>query len=91
MNMATTCRDGVEGLAGRLPVFATADQDEAALLLERGLLRSTTEAAWCDAERLRVALTDGRRLGVPLAWFPREARAGAEAREAVETSDRAVR
>jgi hypothetical protein len=29
------------------------------------------EAAWCDAERLWVALSDGRRLGVPLAWFPR--------------------
>jgi hypothetical protein len=29
---------------------------------------------------------DGRRLGVPLAWFPRLMRASAEAREAVEIS-----
>lgn len=42
------------------------------------------EAAWCDAERLWVALADGRRLGVPLAWFPRLMRASAEEREAVE-------
>ena len=31
-----------------------------------------------------VALADGRRLGVPLAWFPRLMRATAEQREAVE-------
>jgi hypothetical protein len=33
-----------------------------------------------------VALADGRRLSVPLAWFPRLMRATAEEREAVEIS-----
>jgi hypothetical protein len=37
-------------------------------------------------ERLRLALRDGLRLGVPLARFPRLMRASAEAREAVEIS-----
>ena len=34
----------------------------------------------------RVALRDGRRLGVPLAWFARLLRASAKAREGVEIS-----
>ena len=44
------------------------------------------EAVWFDGERMWVALTDGRRLGVPLAWVPRLMRPVAEEREAVEIS-----
>ena len=36
--------------------------------------------AWCDAENLWVELTDGRQLGVPLAYFPRLLNASPEQR-----------
>ena len=39
-----------------------------------------------DDHTMWVDLTDGRTLGVPLAWFPRLLRASAEARERVEIS-----
>ncbi len=37
-----------------------------------------------DADELRVDLADGRRLSVPLAWFPRLVSATAEARARFE-------
>jgi hypothetical protein len=49
-------------------------------------MTNSAEAVWFDEGRMRVALADGRRLSVPLAWFPRLMRATAEAREAVEIS-----
>ncbi|SEN23263.1 Protein of unknown function [Loktanella fryxellensis] len=42
--------------------------------------------AHCDDEMLWVALADGRRLGVPLAWFPRLLNATAEDRAGVKVS-----
>jgi hypothetical protein len=39
-----------------------------------------------DASTMWVDLTDGRTLGVPLAWFPRLFRATPEQRAAVEIS-----
>jgi hypothetical protein len=39
-----------------------------------------------DEHTMWVDLTDGRTLGVPLAWFPRLLRANAEARQRVEIS-----
>lgn len=39
-----------------------------------------------DDDQMWVALTDGRTLGVPLAWFPRLLRATPEEQEAVELS-----
>ena len=39
-----------------------------------------------DADTMWVALSDGRTLGVPLAWFPRLLRATKAEREAVEIS-----
>lgn len=47
-------------------------------------MTAMAEAVWFDGERMWVALADGRRLGVPLACFPRLVRATASAREAVE-------
>ena len=44
------------------------------------------EAVGFDEDRMWVDLSDGRRLGVPLAWFPRLLRASPEEREAVEVS-----
>ena len=44
------------------------------------------EAAGFDEDRLWVDLSDGRRLGVPLAWFSRLLRASPEEREAIEVS-----
>lgn len=35
----------------------------------------SAERAWCDDDTLWVTLSDGRTLGVPLAWFPRLLRA----------------
>jgi Protein of unknown function (DUF2442) len=37
-----------------------------------------------DAERMRVGLSDGRVIGVPLAWFPRLERATPAEREGFE-------
>jgi len=39
-----------------------------------------------DEHTMSVELTDGRTLGVPLAWFPRLLRATSEEREQVELS-----
>jgi len=39
-----------------------------------------------DEHMMWVDLTDGRTLGVPLAWFPRLLRASLEARQRVEIS-----
>ena len=39
-----------------------------------------------DEDTMWVALTDGRTLGVPLAWFPRLLRAAPAEREHVEIS-----
>ena len=39
-----------------------------------------------DADTMWVDLSDGRTLGVPLAWFPRLLRASAAQRQAVELS-----
>ena len=39
-----------------------------------------------DDDNFWVALSDGRVIGVPLAWFPRLLRASAEARQRVEIS-----
>ncbi|NBB64126.1 DUF2442 domain-containing protein [Pseudomonas sp. ODNR1LW] len=41
------------------------------------------ERVWFDEQRLFVDLSDGRQLGVPLAWFPRLLNATAEQRAAV--------
>ena len=44
------------------------------------------EAVGFDEDRMWVDLSDGRRLGVPLAWFPRLLLASPEERRAVEVS-----
>lgn len=41
------------------------------------------ERVWFDEQRLFVDLSDGRQLGVPLAWFPRLLHATPEQRAAV--------
>ena len=41
---------------------------------------------WFDADSMWVELTDGRQLGVPLAYFPRLLRATPEERERYELS-----
>jgi hypothetical protein len=43
-------------------------------------------AARFDEHTMWVDLTDGRTIGVPLAWFPRLLKANAEERERVELS-----
>lgn len=43
-------------------------------------------SAWCDEHTLWIDLTDGRTLGVPLAWFPRLLSAMPEARAQVRIS-----
>ena len=49
-------------------------------------LKSTPRAvsAACSDDELRVSLSDGRWLSVPLAWFPRLAHASASARSNYE-------
>lgn len=44
------------------------------------------ERVWFDEDQMWVALSDGRTLGVPLAWFPKLLQADDEARAAVELS-----
>ncbi len=44
----------------------------------------------CDADSLWVELSDGRRLGVPLAWFPRLQRGSAEQRRRVRITERGL-
>jgi len=46
----------------------------------------SAESVRLDNDQMWVALSDGRTLGVPLAWFPRLMRASAEARDAYEIS-----
>jgi hypothetical protein len=43
-----------------------------------------------DDDSMQVALSDGRTLGVPLAWFPRLLHANAEQREACRLSRRGL-
>ena len=43
-----------------------------------------------DAERLHVALSDGRRISAPLAWFPRLSRATPEQRRNWEPIGRGI-
>lgn len=46
----------------------------------------SAESVAFDADVMWVSLSDGRTLGVPLAWFPRLRGASREALEAVEVS-----
>jgi hypothetical protein len=46
----------------------------------------TALRAWCDDDKLWVALTDGRVLGVPLGFFPRLMHATPAQRHALELS-----
>lgn len=43
-----------------------------------------------DADSMWVELSDGRTLGVPLAWFPRLLKATTKQREAFELSSRGL-
>jgi Protein of unknown function (DUF2442) len=43
-----------------------------------------------DADSMWVELSDGRTLGVPLAWFPRLLRSTPEEREQVQISSRGL-
>jgi hypothetical protein len=45
---------------------------------------------WCDKDSLWVDLSDGRTLGVPLAWFPKLLRATPAQRELVTISTRGL-
>jgi hypothetical protein len=46
--------------------------------------------AWCDDDSLWIDLSDGRTLGVPLAWFPRLLAATAEQRGQIRLSTRGL-
>ena len=46
----------------------------------------SAEAVRCDEDTLWVDLTDGRSVGVPLAWFPRLLKASVAQRAAVRIS-----
>ncbi len=46
----------------------------------------SAESVRFDADQMWVGLSDGRVIGVPLAWFPRLMRADAAAREAFEVT-----
>lgn len=48
------------------------------------------DSAWCDDQNLWVGLSDGRRLGVPLTWFPRLMRATKAQRDRVTISTRGL-
>ncbi|MCH8164091.1 MAG: DUF2442 domain-containing protein, partial [Planctomycetes bacterium] len=52
-------------------------------MLER---RAAAKRVWFTSDSLWVELTDGRQLGVPLAYFPRLLDASPEQREQFETS-----
>jgi Protein of unknown function (DUF2442) len=47
---------------------------------EELLLQARVADVVCDSERLNVALDDGRRISVPLRWYPRLANATPEQR-----------
>jgi len=55
-------------------------------------MNSSTKAkrVHCDADSLWVDLSDGRVIGVPLAWFPRLLRATPAQREQVRISTRGL-
>ncbi|MEQ8164702.1 DUF2442 domain-containing protein [Pelagibacterium sp.] len=46
--------------------------------------------ARCDEDTLWVALSDGRTIGAPLAWFPRLLHATAEQRARIELTSRGL-
>jgi Protein of unknown function (DUF2442) len=46
--------------------------------------------AWCDNDSLWVDLSDGRTLGVPLAWFPKLLQATPAQRKRVTISTRGL-
>ncbi len=48
---------------------------------EELLLEAHVADVSCDLERLNVLLVDGRRISVPLRWYPRLARASQQQRE----------
>jgi hypothetical protein len=48
--------------------------------------KARAERVWFDADSLWVALADGRKLSVPLAYFPRLLRAAPHERERYEIS-----
>lgn len=48
------------------------------------------KAASCDEDNLWVELSDGRTIGVPLAWFPRLLAASPAERAACELSARGI-
>ena len=48
------------------------------------------EAIRFDADCMWVDLSDGRTIGVPLAWFPRLSHASPEERDAYELSRRGI-
>ena len=50
----------------------------------------SAKSAHCDADNLWVDLSDGRTLGVPLAWFPRLLAASEEERNQMEISSRGL-
>ena len=49
-------------------------------------MRVSAETVRFEGDRMWVGLSDGRVIGVPLAWFPRLAKADAAAREGFEIS-----
>ena len=53
-------------------------------------MRISPKALRFDDDSLWVALTDGRTIGVPLAWFPRLLHATPEQREEYELSRRGM-
>lgn len=46
----------------------------------------SADSVWFDEDLMWVSLSDGRELGVPLAWFPRLLAASEAERAAVEIS-----
>ena len=50
----------------------------------------SAKRAHCDADNLWVDLSDGRTLGVPLAWFPRLLEASEQERNQVHISTRGL-
>lgn len=48
------------------------------------------QAVTCDDDKLWLELSDGRTLGVPLAWFPRALAATPTERAACELSPRGI-
>jgi len=50
----------------------------------------SAKRVWFDDDSFWVDLSDGRTIGVPLAWFPRLLHASAEDREQVRISSRGL-